>query len=370
MQSNGHPISVEDILSASAATPYLYVDSQLLNETVEEFAQVFSRENVFYAVKANSDPAVLSLLAQQGVGFEVSSLGELDILFELGVEPGRIISGNPIKSPEFIEMAAKSQIGYMSIDSHVEISKLSEMATGTKVIARLVVSNEGSDWPLTQKYGVLPQEAAQLLLYASDQGLNPVGLSFHVGSQCRREATWQEAIDTAAQVWEEAERQGLSLEVLNLGGGFPVCYGEAVPDRPTMLDSILRYAQKRFPSHTQFHVEPGRAIIGEAGALVGSVLGEAHRDGKQWLYLDVGVFNGLMEAVGGIRYPMAAQSDGSPTEFTLAGPSCDSFDVIAENVVLSSPQVGDKVVIFSAGAYTTVYASRFNGYQIPPVIIN
>lgn len=370
MQSNGHQIPIADILSASAPTPYLYIDSQRMNDTVEEFAQVFSRENVFYAVKANSDPAVVSLLAQRGVGFEVSSLGELDLLLGMGVEPGRIISGNPIKSPDFIDAAAKSQIGYMAIDSQVEVSKLSELATGTKVVARLVVSNEGSDWPLTLKYGVTPEEAVRLLLFASDQGLTPFGLSFHVGSQCRREATWQEAIDAASQVWDEAARQGLHLTVLNLGGGFPVRYEKAMPDRPTMLRSILQYAQERFPPQTQFHVEPGRAIIGEAGALVGSVLGQAQRDGKQWLYLDVGVFNGLMETVGGIRYPMVADSDGPPTKFTIAGPSCDSFDVIAHNVELSSPKVGDKVVIFSAGAYTTVYASRFNGYPIPPVIIN
>ena len=370
MQSNGHPIPIEAVLSVSTPTPYLYIDSQRINDAVEEFAQVFSREHVFYAVKANSDPAVVSLLAQQGVGFEVSSLGELDLLLGMGVEPGRIISGNPIKSPDFIDAAANCQIGYMAIDSQVEVSKLSKLATGMKVIARLVVSNEGSDWPLTQKYGVPPEEAVRLLLFASDQGLTPFGLSFHVGSQCRREATWRDAIDTASQVWSEAERQGLNLAVLNLGGGFPIRYEDSMPDRPAMLSSILQYAQERFPPQTQFHVEPGRAIIGEAGALVGSVLGKAQRDGKQWLYLDVGVFNGLMETVGGIRYPMVADSDGSPTAFTVAGPSCDSFDVIAHDVVLSPPQVGDKVVIFSAGAYTTVYASRFNGYQIPPVIIN
>ena len=361
---------IEEILSVSTPTPYLYIDSRRMTDTVKEFAQVFSRENVFYAVKANSDPAVVALLAEQGVGFEVSSLGELDLLLGMGVEPERIISGNPIKSPEFIELAAKSQIGYMAIDSHVEVSKLSELATGTKIIARLVVSNEGSDWPLTQKYGVPSQEAVQLLLYASDQGLTPFGLSFHVGSQCRREATWREAIDAASQVWDEAARQGLKLAVLNLGGGFPICYEESVPDRPAMLDSILKYAENRFPPNTQFHVEPGRAIIGEAGALVGSVVGEAQRDGKQWLYLDVGVFNGLMETVGGIRYPMVSHTDGPPTAFTIAGPSCDSFDVIAQDVELSPPKVGDKVVIFSAGAYTTVYASRFNGYHIPPVIIH
>ncbi len=374
LQSNGHPVSLESnleaILGVDSPTPYLYIDAQQINAAVEDFAHVFSRENVFYAVKANSDPAVVSLLAKLGVGFEVSSLGELDILFGMGVEPGRIISGNPIKSPEFIEAAATKKIGYMAIDSQVEVEKLSEIATGTKVIARLVVSNEGSDWPLTLKYGVEPDEAVQLLLYASDRGLIPHGLSFHVGSQCRREATWRDAIDAASQVWEEAERKGLDLAIMNLGGGFPIPYEKPVPDRPAMLESILRYAQGRFPSRAQFHVEPGRAIIGEAGALVGSVLGQAQRDGKQWLYLDVGVFNGLMETVGGIRYPMVAERDGAPTTFTLAGPSCDSFDVIANDVVLPSPKVGDKVVIFSAGAYTTVYASRFNGYQIPPVIIH
>ena len=374
LQSNGHPVSLESnleaILGVDSPTPYLYIDAQQINAAVEDFAHVFSRENVFYAVKANSDPAVVSLLAKLGVGFEVSSLGELDILFGMGVEPGRIISGNPIKSPEFIEAAATKKIGYMAIDSQVEVEKLSEIATGTKVIARLVVSNEGSDWPLTLKYGVEPDEAVQLLLYASDRGLIPHGLSFHVGSQCRREATWRDAIDAASQVWEEAERKGLNLAIMNLGGGFPIPYEKPVPDRPAMLESILRYAQGRFPSHAQFHVEPGRAIIGEAGALVGSVLGQAQRDGKQWLYLDVGVFNGLMETVGGIRYPMVAERDGAPTTFTLAGPSCDSFDVIANDVVLPSPKVGDKVVIFSAGAYTTVYASRFIGYQIPPVIIH
>ena len=320
---------------------------------------------IFYASKTNSHKRILEIMQALGSNFEISSKAEMDMLLDIDVRPDQIISSNPIKSSSFIKAAHAAGVKDFAFDSRDEIKKLSEFAPGSRVYVRLSVSNEGSQWPLSGKFGAETEESAKLLVEASKNNLTAYGITFHVGSQCTDEISWANAIEKSKLVWDIVQKHGINLRMLNIGGGFPVRYIDSVPQIDKISSVIERKLKEDFPENIDLFVEPGRAFAGEAGILVCSVIATARRDGKNWLYLDAGVFNGLMESVGGIEYSMVTEKKGPLKKWIVAGPSCDGFDVISRGTQLPEMEVGDKVYVLSAGAYTTAYASEFNGFPIP-----
>lgn len=357
------------IASSDEAPPYLLIDRDVVKEKVSTIGKNIRNSRVFYAVKANPDVEVLRFLNSLGAGFEIASEGELQILASLGVGPEKIITSNPIKTLKFLEKAVPYGIRYYAYDSVAEVDKLARYAPGSSVYVRLSVPNEGSEWPLSKKFGVEPEEAAELLLYAKKKALNPAGITFHVGSQCNNVYNWNSAIEKAKELWEAAEQSGIRLTMLNIGGGYPIHYTKNVVDVETIEKKVDRAISKRFAADVQVFIEPGRAVVGDAGVFVATVIGKAKRGDENWLYIDVGVFNGLMESIGGIKYGYVVGSRNEPEKWTIAGPSCDSFDVIDREVELPEPEVGNRILILSSGAYTVSYASEFNGFSVPKTIL-
>lgn len=352
-------------LAQTRRTPFLVIDKKMIQHKFEQFQEAMPDVRLFYAVKTNSHRRIVEILHALGTDFEISSEEELYLLLRCGVSPRKIITSNPVKSTPFIEAIHSAGVEYLAIDSHDEINKISELAPGSSVYVRLSVSNEGSQWPLSKKFGVEPEEAIRLLVHAARRSLVPCGITFHVGSQCLDEQSWVKAIEKSKLVWDMAKREGIELKMLNIGGGFPIGYTEAVPSIDQIARVIDKTLKRAFPKGIKIFIEPGRAFVGEAGTLVSTVIAKAKRNGQDWLYLDVGVFNGLMESIGGIQYSMTSERDGPMKTWVLAGPSCDSMDVVSEEVELPDLEIGDKVYISSAGAYTTAYASNFNGLPIP-----
>jgi ornithine decarboxylase len=221
---------------------------------------------------------------------------------------------------------------------------------------------------LDKKFGVPVEEAVELLAYAASRGLTPAGITFHVGSQCKSLNSWRSALEDVLSVWDRASTTH-PLRMLNIGGGFPASHEEQWLQPGTIMDFVIDQVERTFPAGVELVAEPGRGLVADAGVLVTTVIGKGTRTGTQWVYVDVGVFNGLMEVIGGIGYKYQSVSDGPTQPWTVAGPSCDSMDVIAENVMLPDLQVGDRVVIYPAGAYTTAYAAPFNGAVVPNVVL-
>jgi ornithine decarboxylase len=345
------------------------IDKEVVKEKVSTIGRNIRNSRVFYAVKANPDTEVLRFLNSLDTGFEIASEGELQILASLGVGPERIITSNPIKTLKFLEKAVPYGIRYFAYDSAAEVDKLARYAPGCNVYVRLSVPNEGSEWPLSKKFGVELDEAAELLLYAKKKSLHPVGVTFHVGSQCNNVYNWNSAIEKAREMWEIAEQNGIRLIMLNIGGGYPIHYTKNVVDIETIEKKVDRAISKKFAKDIEIFIEPGRAVVGDAGVFVATVIGKAKRGDENWLYIDVGVFNGLMESIGGIKYIYVVGSRNEPERWTIAGPSCDSFDVIDRDVVLPEPEVGNRILILSSGAYTISYASEFNGFSVPKTIL-
>jgi len=353
-------------------TPFLLIDKDKVREKASLIGRHIKKSRVFYAVKANPDIEILRYLNKLNMNFEIASEGELEILSSIGVKPSRIISSNPVKSLKFLRIAASYGVHSVSFDSVEEVDKLAEFIPHCNVYVRLSVPNEGSEWPLSKKFGVELDEAVYLLSYARDKGLNPVGVTFHVGSQCTNIYNWNIALDKAKTLWDLAKKKGIRLKLLNIGGGYPIRYTKNVIGIEAIEKNVDSLIFERFPGDIEVHIEPGRAVVGDAGIFVTTVIGKAKRDDEDWVYLDVGVFNGLMESVGGIKYSYLVESHKQTRprkQWTVAGPSCDSFDVIDKNVTLPEPQVGSLMLILSSGAYTVSYASEFNGFSIPRTIL-
>ena len=353
-------------------TPFLLMDREKVKEKASLIGQNIRNSTVFYAVKANPDIEVIKLTDKLGMGFEIASEGELKLLSSIGVEPERIISSNPVKTFKFLKMAASYGVSYFAYDSEDEVDKMAKLLPGCNVYVRLSVPNEGSEWPLSKKFGVEIDKAADLLFYARKKGLNPVGVTFHVGSQCTNIYNWNSALDKARALWDIAERQGIKLSLLNIGGGYPIKYTKNVVDVDAIEKNADRLIRDKFPRDVKILIEPGRAVVGDAGIFVTSVIGKANRGDDNWLYIDVGVFNGLMESVGGIKYSYIVETSRQTRykrKWTVAGPSCDSFDVIDKNVNLPEPEIGGLMLVLSSGAYTISYASEFNGFSIPKTIL-
>ena len=352
----------------SANTPVLVIDTVTLKHTAATFASYAPSIATYYAVKANADPEILRVLADEGIGFEAASEAELATLLSLGVASERIITSNPIKAPAFIDAMHALGVDRFVADSTDEIDKLATRAPGCKVLLRLAVDNTGSTWPLDEKFAATATETVELTLHAIDAGLQPVGLTFHVGSQCTNLYAWATALRDTKAVWDECKKHGVHFDTLNVGGGFPAAHADVRPDHAQSLDSIV-VSLVDFPDATTVEVEPGRGLVGDAGVLVSRVVGKANRSGTRWLYLDVGVFNGLMEAVGGIEYQyISLDREGPEYAWIVAGPSCDSMDIVANEVRLPDLAVDDRVAISPAGAYTAVYASSFNGLAQPRIL--
>jgi len=349
--------------------PYLLVDKSKVKLKVKSIGKNIRNSEVYYAVKANPDIEVLKLINELGIGFEIASEGELKILAALGVSKDRIITSNPIKSFKFLRMAADYGVSYFAIDSPDEVKKLRDYCPGCNVYVRLAVPNEGSEWPLSKKFSVEVDVAEELLLYAKKKGLNPVGITFHVGSQCTNMYNWDSALDKAKTLWDRAEKRGIHLSLLDIGGGYPIRYTKNVVPINTINKNINKLIYEKFPRKTRILIEPGRAVVGDAGIFVTRVIGKAKRGDENWLSIDVGVFNGLMESVGGIKYSYIVEGSKDKKLWTLAGPSCDSFDVIDKDILLPEPAVGNIILILSSGAYTISYASEFNGFSIPKTIL-
>lgn len=354
--------------TAPVETPMLLLDKDRVMEKALLIGKKIRNSRVFYAVKANPDIETLRLIKKLGLGFEIASEGELKMLARLKVEPERIISSNPIKSFRFLRMAADYGVRYFAYDSREEVDKLSEFVPGSSVYVRLSVPNEGSEWPLSKKFGVEIDEAADVISYASSKGLDPVGITFHVGSQCLNMYNWNMAVYKARELWETVENKGIRMRLLNVGGGYPINYTRGVVGVEAIEKNLDRLIRENFPEDTEIMIEPGRAVVGDAGVIVCTVTGKARRSGEEWLYLDVGVFNGLMESVGGIKYSYVPEEADRSTRkqwFVISGPSCDSFDVIQKEVHIHEPEVGSLMLIPAAGAYTVSYASEFNGFEVP-----
>jgi ornithine decarboxylase len=339
------------------------------------FAKALPDTRVFYAVKANPAPELLALLVKLGSCFDAASVAEIEMVLAAGATPDRISYGNTIKKERDVARAYALGVRLFAVDCLAEVEKIARAAPGVRVFCRILCDCVGAEWPLSRKFGCDPAMAMDVLEQAQRLGLEPYGVSFHVGSQQRNTRSWDQALASAASVFRACAERGITLSMVNLGGGFPTKYLKEVPSVRAYGMSIFRALRKHFGNRIpETIIEPGRGMVGNAGVIEAEVVlvsTKSEQDETRWVYLDIGKFGGLAETMDeSIRYPIRTPRDGDElAPCVLAGPTCDSADVLYEKVPYQLPvslEIGDKVLIEGTGAYTSTYSAvAFNGF--PPL---
>ncbi|MGO4000460.1 type III PLP-dependent enzyme [Pseudomonas fluorescens] len=357
-------------------TPFVVIDTAMIAQAYDDLRAGFEFAKVYYAVKANPAVEIIDLLKEKGSSFDIASIYELDKVLARGVSADRISYGNTIKKSKDIRYFYDKGVRLYSTDSEADLRNIAKAAPGSKVYVRILT--EGSttaDWPLSRKFGCQTDMAMDLLILARDLGLVPYGVSFHVGSQQRDISVWDAAIAKVKVIFERLkEEDGIVLKLINMGGGFPANYITRTNSLETYAEEIIRFLKEDFGDDLpEIILEPGRSLIANAGILVSEVVLVARKSRtavERWVYTDVGKFSGLIETMDeAIKFPIWTEKKGEMEEVVIAGPTCDSADIMYENYKYGLPlnlAIGDRLYWLSTGAYTTSYSAvEFNGF--PPL---
>ncbi len=353
--------------------PCLVVDLDIVRDNYRTFASAMPDSRVYYAVKANPAPEILAALADLGSSFDCASLAEIDMALGAGATPERISYGNTIKKERDIAAAYARGVRLFAVDSREEVEKVGRAAPTARVFCRILIANDGAEWPLSRKFGCAPAMAVDVLEHAHRLSLDAYGVSFHVGSQQPNPDAWDVALAASAEIFRTLAERGIRLRMVNLGGGFPARYLKEIPVVKTYGLAISSALNKHFGNRIpETIIEPGRGMVGDAGIIKAEVVlisRKEENDPTRWVYLDIGKFGGLAETMDeAIRYPIKTPRDrDAKSPCVIAGPTCDSVDVLYEKAPYALPvslSIGDEVLIEGTGAYTTTYSSvAFNGFE-------
>ncbi len=350
------------------------IDLQRVRDNYRALRSALPKARIRFAVKASPQPEIIRLLADEGAEFDVASIGEIEQCLELGVDPAVLCYGNPIKKATHIGAAYAAGVRRYAFDTENDLERIAEFAPNSEVECRFLASAPQSQTPFGTKFGCAPGEAVHLLARARDLGLRVVGPYFHVGSQQLDPAAWRIGLEQAGAIAEALAAKDISVKAVNIGGGLPISYADPAPGVTELGEVIAAAMADSLPEETELIVEPGRALVGNAGVVHAEVVGVRKApDGRRWIYLDIGRYNGMAETENEyIAYRFETGRDGDPLEeAVIAGPTCDGDDVLYQRTRVLLPttlQAGDPVRILDTGAYTASYSSvSFNGF--PPLAV-
>ena len=362
--------------SEDKETPFLVIDTDTVVRHLDDLTTYFPYASIYYAVKANPAVEILTIMRDKGVNFDIASIYELDRVLSLGISPDRISYGNTIKKSRDVRYFYDKGVRLYATDSEADIRNIAKAAPGSKIYVRIL--SEGSrtaDWPLSRKFGCQPDMAMDLIVLAKNLGLVPYGISFHVGSQQRDIGAWDGVLGKVKVIFERLhEEENITLEMINLGGGFPANYLSKANNLYIYAQEITRFLNEGFGEDLPTIIlEPGRSVMGNAGVLVSEVVlisRKSRTSLNRWVYTDVGKFSGLIETMDeAIKYPIYSGRKGELEEVIIAGPTCDSADILYEDFKYKLPlnlSISDRLYWLSTGAYTSTYSAiEFNGF--PPL---
>ena len=356
-------------------SPVLLWDADVVAARYRRMNDLLTGFDICYAVKANPAAPVLRTLSNLAAGFDIASGPELALVRDLVAVSDQVVYSNPVKPARDIRAAYSAGVTQFAFDSEAELHKIAASAPVSHVYVRLAVDDAASVFPLSRKFGVSIEEAERLLLLARRLGLDPYGVTFHVGSQCLDATAWARAIGDCGELMRRLQQSGIALRMLDIGGGFPAPYADPVPDLHEIACRV-RAAVDELPYRPPALIaEPGRYLVAESGVLIASVLLVQERADGRWVFVDVSGYHGLMEALqtgGQWRFPVWTSADGQAGDkvpCTVTGPSCDSSDTMFFDLPLPATlREGDLLFVGSAGAYTISYATHFNGFPPPQLL--
>ena len=344
--------------------PVVVLSRERLRKNAQRFQKALPRVRPHYAVKANPDEEILKVLMKEGVNFEIASQVELEILKKLNVEPSAILFSHPIKAPHAIKEASSYGVEWFAADTPEEVIKIAQINRSAKIFLRIAVSNKGSMWPLCKKFGAEGNGVNEIIQTAVRNHIRIEGVSFHVGSQCSNSKNWLDGINRAKKIFTMLDYVGMKPSLLNIGGGFPIQLSETDPNIDELAFDINK-ALDSIPNSINVVAEPGRYMIGSAGCLITKVIGIATRKDARWIYLDSGFYGGLMEMAESFPTTVISQRTDELSDWVLAGPTCDSIDVLGTHKLPRNSQTDDILFVPNLGAYCTTCGTDFNGFPPP-----
>lgn len=349
-------------LASEFGTPLLCFSKSRLQTKYRELQRALPGVQIYYAVKANPHPEIIRTLVDLNSRFDVATMAEYDAIRAAGVQSEHVLYTHPIKRHQEIVAASQANLAGMILDNTYEARKVAQYAPGSNVMIRLSESNTDAMVNLSYKFGVGMEEALELATLATQLGLHVTGVCFHVGSQNVNPYHFVDGIVRARLVIDEMNRLGMNVTVLDIGGGFPIPYTHDVLPIYDFCEPI-RHALRRHAKGLTVICEPGRYLVGDSVSLVTSVIGKAQRDGKMWYYLDDGIYNSFSGIVyEQCHYTLFSHRSENPHECVIAGPTCDSHDIIFSQATMPELDVDDIILVGSMGAYTSCSATEFNGY--------
>ena len=366
-------------LARKHGTPLFVIDHDELRKNYRAFRRHLPRVQVYFAVKANSDPAIVRTLFKEGASFDVASMPEFMIVHEnikhLSAKKrqdwiwDKIIYANPTKPTETLAKLNRYK-PLVTFDNREEIYKIKQHAPNAGLALRLKVPNTGAMVELSSKFGATPGEAVDLILEADKHGLVVEGISFHVGSQTTNFENYVQGLSLTAAIFKEAQDRGYTkMNLLDIGGGFPAPYDATVKPLKDLAKIINSEIDRLFPKNIQVLAEPGRFLVASAGYAVSKIIGKAVRDGKTSYYINDGVYHTNSGIIfDHCNYPIRSFKKGPTSLCSVFGPTCDALDVISMAENLPNLERDDFVYSTNIGAYSHASATNFNGFPPAKVV--
>ena len=359
-------------------TPVFIIDHEKLRRNYREFKEHLPNVQAYFAVKANSNQDIVRTFYKEGASFDVASLPEFMLVYDnikhLSDKEqqdfiwDKIIYANTIKAIPTLEKLNQYK-PLVTYDNIFELEKIKKHAPNAGLVLRIRVPNTGSMVELSSKFGALPGEAVDLIEKAFSLGLVVEGISFHVGSQCTNFENYIQALQLSSNIFKEAESRGRKLQLLDIGGGFPVKYHSGIKSIRTLAKKLNSEIKRLFPDNVQILAEPGRFMVATACTLVAQIIGKAVRDGKTCYYIDDGIYHTFSGVLfDHCRYPIRAFKEGETKISAVFGPTCDALDVISLAEELPELDIGDFVYAENVGAYTIASSTYFNGFPPAKVV--
>lgn len=352
-------------------TPFLVLSLSQVEYNYKFLQQHLPGVKVFYAMKSNPELSLIKKLAALGSSFDVASDGEIYALSEMGIAPERMVYANPVKTARGLAAARQVGVRQFTFDSASEIDKIAGVIPGAIVLLRIRIDNDASLVDLNKKFGADAGEALGLLRRARERGLDAAGLCFHVGSQNTSAEAYLYALSVSRRIFDAAVHEGIRLRILDIGGGFPIPTGDLNVDVKALAERIQKQLAIFFPD-TEIWTEPGRFISGTTMNLVTRVIGTQVRNGKQWYFLDEGLygtFSGILFDHWEYEMETAKTKKGPEIEATFAGPSCDSLDIVSRDRKTVPLNVDDLILVPNCGAYSSASATTFNGFAKAEIVV-
>jgi ornithine decarboxylase len=357
-------------LVAEFGSPLLIIDCQRVREQYRKLHRALPGVDLHYALKPLPHPSVVETIVELGGWLDLATTGETQLVTQLGIDPARCIHTHPIKRDIDIRNSLHLGVKTFVADNPDEVRKFETYRDRSELLLRVSFRSPGAVVDLSRKFGCDPEDLLDLARLARKLGIPVRGLSFHVGSQAADPSKHVEAIQVCAKLMAQAKREKLGVfDTLDIGGGYPIEYGQKVADISRFCAPI-RAALAKLPARLRVIAEPGRYICGPAAIGVSSVMGRAKREGHWWYYLDDGLYGSYSgQLFDHAKYPVESLKEGEEKfPSVLAGPTCDSIDVIAENLMLPQLKAGDLIVGRAMGAYTWASASEFNFFPKATVV--